>query len=331
MRIESSVTAISWIPSESIEGPTRVPFDMGLFHYDAPLPDRLDDLDRLHEADAFREANELRAHIEVEDRKIVSYGQTGRGLLGVTRLKFGPKVARFPAIPLPMLRPDPVVTDASVTFIQTFGGRMSLPAPRHVGRRPFFQVASSVAWTTLQLTIRMDGGVEHKVLGASPFPRHFIYDDAGTLVEKSGLVDFNTWYRDSFGDHTPWGQSDSPALITEVETALERELSTFVMQGPFRPEHVRLNPGETLVEQGEEGEDVFLLLDGILAVEVNGEVLAEIGPGAILGERARLEGGRRAATLRAVTPCRAAVVPGDLFPERDLELVAVGHRREVTR
>jgi hypothetical protein len=330
VRIESSITAISWIPADSIEGPTRVPFEVGLFHYDTPLPDRLDDLDGLHAGDAFREANELRGWIDVEDGRVALYGQTGRGLLGITRLKFGPKVVRFPAIPLPILRPDPVATETSVTFVQTVGGRMSLPAPRHVDRRPFFQVASSVAWTTLQLTIHADGRAEHRVLGASPFPRHYVYDDSGTLVEKSGFIDFNTWYRDSFGDHTPWGQSDSPALITEVETAVERELSDFVLQGPFRPEHLRLQPGQTLVEQGEAGEDVFLLLDGILAVEVNGEVLAEIGPGAILGERARLEGGRRAATLRAVTPCRVAVVPGDRLPEADLELIAVGHRREVT-
>jgi hypothetical protein len=330
MRIESSVTAISWIPAESIEGPTRLPFDAGLFHYDAPLPARLDDLDRLHHIDAFREANELRAWVQVEDGKVVSHGQTGRGLLGVTRLKFGPKVVRFPAVPLPILRPEPVVSETSITFVQTVGGRMSLPAPRHVVRPPFVQVASSVAWTTLQLTLHADGRAEHRMLGASPFPRHYVYDDSGALVEESGLIDFNTWYRDSFGDHTPWGQSDSPALITAVETAVERELSDYVSRGPFRPEHLRLQPGETLVEQGEIGEDVFLLLDGILAVEVNGEVLAEIGPGAILGERARLEGGRRAATLRAVTPCRVAVVPGDRLTKEDLELVAVGHRREVT-
>jgi CRP-like cAMP-binding protein len=63
-------------------------------------------------------------------------------------------------------------------------------------------------------------------------------------------------------------------------------------------------------------------------VEINGETLAEIGPGAILGERAGLEGGRRAATLRAVTECKVAVgSPGQFSPEV-LEEVATGHRRE---
>jgi len=35
MRHESSVTSLSWIPSEAISGAMRVPFDTGLAHYDA--------------------------------------------------------------------------------------------------------------------------------------------------------------------------------------------------------------------------------------------------------------------------------------------------------
>ena len=30
MRIESSVTAISWIPSEAIEGMPKLPFELGI-------------------------------------------------------------------------------------------------------------------------------------------------------------------------------------------------------------------------------------------------------------------------------------------------------------
>ena len=53
---------------------------------------------------------------------------------------------------------------------------------------------------------------------------------------------------------------------------------------------------------------MFLLLDGVLRVEEDGERLAEYGPGALLGERAHLEGGARTSTLVAVTPCRVAAV-----------------------
>jgi CRP-like cAMP-binding protein len=61
---------------------------------------------------------------------------------------------------------------------------------------------------------------------------------------------------------------------------------------------------------------------------VDGEHLADVGPGAVVGERAVLEGGRRTATLRADTPCHVAVAgPADVDPGALVHLVA-GHRRE---
>ena len=38
MRIEKSVTSITWIPSEAISGMPKVPFEMGVAHYDEPPP-----------------------------------------------------------------------------------------------------------------------------------------------------------------------------------------------------------------------------------------------------------------------------------------------------
>jgi len=59
MRVESKVTSISWIPSEAVEGLPKVPFTMGVAHYDDAPPDRLVSIDLMHRADLFREANEL--------------------------------------------------------------------------------------------------------------------------------------------------------------------------------------------------------------------------------------------------------------------------------
>ena len=64
MRVESKVTSISWIPSEAVEGLPKVPFTMGIAHYDDAPPDRLVDIDLMHRADLFKEANELKAWIE---------------------------------------------------------------------------------------------------------------------------------------------------------------------------------------------------------------------------------------------------------------------------
>ncbi len=328
MRVESSVTAISWIPSEAIEGlTTKLPFEMGVAHYDAPLPDVITDLEALRQADAFRFANELRAWIDVEDGRVVDHGQTGKGHIGSTTLKLGSRQASFPAVPFPDLRPEPEVTPTSVRFVQTAGGRTGVPAPRRVRRKPFVQIAAPTAWSTLALTISADGSSTYEVLGASSFPRHWVYDHSGKLVAKTGTVDFKTWYRRAFGRHTPWGEEDSPALVTQVETALERQLSTTLMAGG-KPKIRRVKEGATLVEQGEEGNELFLLLDGVLRVEVDGERVAEIGPGALLGERALLEGGRRTSTLRAVTPCKVAVAAADAFDRDALSEVSRGHRRE---
>jgi len=73
MRYESSVTSLSWIPSEAISGmATRVPFDVGVAHYDDPPPEMVEDLELLRKQDRFRFANELRAWIEVDDGVIVT-------------------------------------------------------------------------------------------------------------------------------------------------------------------------------------------------------------------------------------------------------------------
>jgi CRP-like cAMP-binding protein len=86
--------------------------------------------------------------------------------------------------------------------------------------------------------------------------------------------------------------------------------------------------GQAIVQQGEEGRELFLLLDGIVDVEVDGEEVAEIGPGALLGEMALLEGGTRTATLWATTPVRAVVVPPEAIDHSKLEELAAGRRAE---
>jgi CRP-like cAMP-binding protein len=86
-----------------------------------------------------------------------------------------------------------------------------------------------------------------------------------------------------------------------------------------------------LVEQGSSSDDLFLLLNGVLVVEVDDEKLAELGPGAVVGERAVLEGGTRTATLRAVTECKVAVAPSDQIDVDKLAALASGHRREEVR
>jgi hypothetical protein len=328
MRYESSTTSVSWIPSEAIPGMMRLPFDLGPVHYDDPPGDQLDDIPALSRSGAVRFINQLRAWVEVEGGLIVAHGHSGRGWIGKTKLGFGSRKILFSAIPMPDIRSDAQADKLSVRFVQTTGGRVAMPMPRKLNRPPFVQIVPPLVWTSLALTIKADGSSKPEVIGASPFPRHWIYDNAGHLANKVAVTDFKSWAGDIFGERTPWGAEDSPAFVTEVETALERELSQTIMRGGSKPTIRKLKQGEALVEQGQAGDELFLLLDGVLSVDVDGTALAEVGPGAILGERALLEGGTRTATLRALTPARVAVASAEQISPDALAQLATGHRRE---
>ena len=323
-RHESSVTAISWIPAEAIEGLSKIPFEMGVTHYDPPPPDRIGpgDLEELRKTDRFREANELRAFVEVEDGRIVDHGYLGGGKIGSTTVRVGPAAIRFAAVHLPDIQKDPEVGDSSVRFVQTVGGRMGIPTPRPVKRRPWVQFWPSIAWSTLELTINADGTSSRALAGASPFPRHWVYDEDGALIEKSAVIEFRSLADHCFGDGTPWGSYDSERLVTAAESALERELSAKILRGGMKPKIRTLDAGEQLTTQGEAATDVYVVMDGVFAVEIDGEGVAEIGPGAVVGERAALEGGVRTATLRATTRARVAAIAPDQLNPQSLESLA---------
>ena len=328
MRIESSVTAISWIPSDAIEGMPKLPFELGVARYDDPPPEHLaaGDQERLRAEDRFREANRLAAWIDVEDGRVVGHGYEDTGLTGSARSNLGVAEITIPAVVFEVLRHEPDVQEDAVRFVQTVGGRAGFPAPRRVTGGQFFRIHSANTWTTLALTIRTDGSSEHQLVGASTFPRHWIYDRDGNLVAKSGTIDFKAWYGGTHGEKTPWGDEESDAFVTAAESALEREISRKLMAGKAIPDRRGLEPGETLVEQGAPGDELYLVLDGVLSVEIDGEAVAEIGPGAIVGERALLEGGTRTATLSARTRGRVAVIPGALIDRQELEELAATRR-----
>lgn len=337
MRVEATATSMSWIPSESMWSAVRLSFELGISHWDEPLPDAISGPHQVHEMcrhDRFRFANVLSVWAEVEDGRIVAadHAESSGLAMGATTVRVAKLGATFRAVPLPTLRPEPEVTRSAdgdaVTFVQTVGGRTALPLPRRVSRRPFVQWSAPLVWTTLALTLRADGSSEVQLTGASTFPRHWVYDADGRLVLKSGLTDENTWLTEAFGERTPWGSYDTPALVVAVETELERQMSADIMHGNHVPEVRRIKKGATLTRQGDPRDELYLLLDGVVSVDVDGQPLGEVGPGAILGERALLEGGRRTATLTAVTPVRVAAAPADAVDLDRLRELSRSHHRE---
>jgi hypothetical protein len=321
MRVEGSVTTVSWIPSQAVAGSTRIGFKVGLAHYDDAPPAELGanvvgTLDRLSAAGRFRFANHLWAFAEFDGAgEVVRYGQLGSGHVGRAALHVAGVELTLAGAALPELRAEPEVGDDWVRFRQTWGGRAS----------PLSLRRSRVAWTTVELTLRADGRRYGRLAGASAFPRHWVYDSDGTLTHKTSTTDWKGWSATPAGAATPWGDTDSATFVSAVESELERELSVLMMSG--RPDIRRLRAGDVLVRQGDPGHELLLLLDGVLVVEIDGEAVAEVGPGAVVGERAILEQGRRTATLTARTACRVAAVPGDLVARDRLAELAAGRRQ----
>ena len=328
MRVESSVTSISWIPSEAISGPMRMPMDIGMGHYDEPPPDRVDNatLDELLEHDRFRFANRLGAWIDIEDGQIVDAGYSGRALFGSTTMRLGIGSIVFPGVAYPVLRADPVIADGVACFQQTAGGRTGAPLPHRSSHPPYLRISGPTAWTTLAVEMRADGTSAFEVAGASPFPRHWIYDDAGKLAAKSGTIDWNEWTHVNDHRHSPWHGVQHEALIAAAEAEVERKLSSQLMGA--KPEIRKIGSGGHLTTQGEPGDELYLVLDGVLDIEVDGTVVAQIGPGAIVGERAALERGVRTATVQARTAAKVAAVSASALDQDLLKEVAAGHRRE---
>ena len=333
MRVQATAVSMSWIPSDSLKGALKAGMDLKLSHWDQPLPDHVDGAETVHDLcrhDKFRFANVLSGWAEVEDGRVVAHGleQTSGLVMGATTVRVGPIGATFRAASLPVIRREPEVVDGAVRFVQTVGGRTGVPLPRPVPHPPYVRWQAPIVWTTLALTLRPDGAGEVELAGASAFPRHWVYGADGKVSLKSGLADQAKWMAHSFGERTPWADRDREALVVEVESELERQLSTDIMRGGQRPEIRNLPEGSELTRQGQAGEELYLVLDGVVRVDVDGRPLAELGPGAVIGERALLEEGARTSTVTAVTPVRVAVAAKDSIDLDRLRALAESHRRE---
>jgi hypothetical protein len=314
VHVESRVLSVSWVPSDVVTRTARLPFVRALPGADEPPPDELVDPEPLLAAGRIRQANELRAWVEFDESgSPVAWEYGDAPTLGDSEGGF------------PVRRSKPEVSERAVRFVQTAGGRLGGTVPRRVAGRPFIRLEAPVAWTTVGLTIEGDGRTRGELVGASPFPRHWLYDDKGKLQAKSAEIDFRRWLEGSDTRKTPWGSEESREFVALAESALERGISHRVMGAHPRVRSVKA--GTMLTEQGDRDETIFLILDGIFDVDVGGQTVAEVGPGAVVGERGSLEG-RRSATLRARSDGRVvALAPASLTREERNQLAAA-HRRE---
>src|SRR5215471_6473562 len=156
MRYEATATCLSWIPPAAVEGMFRLPFGMGVAHYDQPPPDSAPDVEALLAADAIRFANQMRAWIEVDGGQITAHGMSGGGRLGSTTVRLRSRGLTFAGVALPDITPPPQVYQDKVCFTQTAGGHTGAPVPRAVPHPPFWQVTAPIGWSTIALTLSSD-------------------------------------------------------------------------------------------------------------------------------------------------------------------------------
>jgi hypothetical protein len=299
---------LSWIPPEAIEGMFKLPFGLGVAHYDVPPPDASPDVDALLALDAIRFANELRASLEVEDGEIVDYCMSGRGRVGSTTVRLGSRGVTFAAVAMPDLVDEPVVGDGAVTFAQTAGGHTGVPMPRAVAHAPFWRITAPLAWSTLRLTVRADGSSEARVADASPFPRHYVYDANGRLTHKTALMRYRDWLRNADAQRSPWGGSRDEPPVAAVASEVERSLANSILVSRAYRQH-RLPAGGWLRDRPIADTEVHVLLDGLLLIEVDARPALEVGPGAIFDPTLRTEESKAHVAVRALTVCRLAVMP----------------------
>ena len=155
--------------------------------------------------------------------------------------------------------------------------------------------ASEARFTVIHDTPLVDGALAHLVARAE---RSYWGGDHSLFL---GRVEYAR-----YGSGTPLlfhgGQYEQLLSKAPVFSTLSPELlEPILASGVERA----FQAGETIVRQGEPGDDLFVILDGRVRVERGGRVVESLGQGEFFGEVAVLDGRARSADVVADTAVRA--------------------------
>jgi CRP-like cAMP-binding protein len=75
---------------------------------------------------------------------------------------------------------------------------------------------------------------------------------------------------------------------------------------------VSFDPGQAIVEQGDPGDGMYIIVSGTAEVDVGGR-FHKLTTGNFFGEMALVSAGKRMATVKAVEPVEALKIPADGF------------------
>lgn len=114
-------------------------------------------------------------------------------------------------------------------------------------------------------------------------------------------ADFDDFFAAPAAGPAEPGSSESAPRVLPPRLGMLADLDDAEFDHVARAAKLAQVAADTAVfEQGDEADRFFVLVDGAVQVERDGQVLATLGPGAFFGESALLVKGRRSATVTTV-------------------------------
>lgn len=97
--------------------------------------------------------------------------------------------------------------------------------------------------------------------------------------------------------------------------ALLSHMLAYSSRGSIRPQagFLRFQHGDTIIEEGDQDNEVFTLMKGAAEVSLNGVTMGMIEEGEVFGALSVLTGEPRSATVRAASSCTVMAIPGAQF------------------
>lgn len=72
-------------------------------------------------------------------------------------------------------------------------------------------------------------------------------------------------------------------------------------------------PGEAIFNEGQEGDSMYVVIEGQVQITSNGSIIDILSPGDIFGEMALIDNSPRSASARAYSHCKVVPVDQQLF------------------
>lgn len=94
------------------------------------------------------------------------------------------------------------------------------------------------------------------------------------------------------------------SAVSLFEGCSKKELEKVASAG----DEIRMTAGSVIVDQGQTGREAFVVLNGKVEVRRSNRKIADLGPGAVVGELSLLDHGPRTATVLCTTDCELLVI-----------------------